>query len=111
MRRGSRSAPPHSFMRLVSSGGAGVWTYIIGPALVLTSRRWREEHLARFPVPWHRTTVISGIIETIVSLPLAFIWHDFFVTKFIAIYQRSGPVWMCRALTTESELSRTFFSY
>jgi hypothetical protein len=67
-----------------------VWTYILGPILVLTPRRWREEHLARFPVRWHRAALLSGIIETIVSLPLVFIWHDFFLTRFIAIYQRSG---------------------
>jgi hypothetical protein len=34
--------------------------------------------------------VVSGIVETIISLPLVPLWHGFFVTEFYAIYQRSG---------------------
>ncbi|MGB2636878.1 MAG: hypothetical protein WAM58_23320 [Candidatus Acidiferrum sp.] len=57
-----------------------VWTYVLGPALALLPRRWREaidpgqQHVA-----WIPATILSGTIEALLALIALIYWYSYSV--------------------------------
>lgn len=58
-----------------------MWTYAIGPVLVLLPKRWRTGRFAELGVDWPRATAISGLIEGFGAIALLVVWYSVFVSR------------------------------
>jgi len=52
-----------------------VWTYLLGPILALLPRPWRARWLPDAPIEWNAATLISGVLEAVLSLAALADWY------------------------------------
>ncbi len=71
-----------------------MWTYLTGPFLAFLPRQFRERQWPNSPVDWKPATVISGILESVLSLTFLIWWYVWYFTllsqKFI-VARESNP--------------------
>lgn len=56
-----------------------MWTYVLGPLLVLLPRRWRQSLLGGAPVNWTRAALYGGFIHGIVGLLALIGWYLYYI--------------------------------
>jgi len=52
-----------------------MWTYVIGPLLVLLPRRWRQSLLGGAPVNWTQAALVGGFIQGVGGLLVFIGWY------------------------------------
>jgi len=55
-------------------------TYLLGPILTFLPRRWRERIFCTTPNRLARATVLSGILEAVLTLVALVVWYSIYVT-------------------------------
>ncbi|HET6199496.1 MAG: hypothetical protein ACHQJX_06560 [Candidatus Acidiferrales bacterium] len=68
-----------------------MWTYLAGPILAFLPARLRAAYLGDIQVNWSRATVVSGIIESFLSLVALIGWYSIFITRTGPAIGRSIP--------------------
>jgi hypothetical protein len=81
-----------------------MWVYLLGPFLALLPRRWRRALPFHDAVPWHASSIVSGMAEFLLSVGALLFWYSYSVTSWVSrlfdnALSKSGPVDL-----TESEI-------
>jgi len=73
------------------------WLYIIGPFLSLLPRRWRKILPFHDAVPWHFSSILSGLAEFSVAVLGLVFWYSYSVQTWVSrlmdnALSKAGPV-------------------
>lgn len=60
-----------------------MWTYIVGPFLVILPKRWREALSPAGLVNWARAAVLSGFAEFVLALMATLNWYSISMTTWV----------------------------
>jgi hypothetical protein len=52
-----------------------MWTYVLGPLLVLLPPRWRSAWFGHLPVNWAQAAAVSGVVEAVGCLAGLIAWY------------------------------------
>jgi hypothetical protein len=61
-----------------------MWIYLLAPFLSLLPKRWRKAVPFFDLVPWHFGAVISGLVESLISLGALLYWYSISVTTWVS---------------------------
>jgi hypothetical protein len=73
------------------------WLYIVGPFVSLLPRRWRNELPFQQVVPWHFSSVVSGLAEFLIAVLALIVWYSYSVTHWVSrlmdnALSKAGPI-------------------
>src|SRR5579872_2826171 len=73
------------------------WLYIIGPFISLFPRRWRKLLPFHDAVPWHFSSILSGLAEFSVAVLGLVFWYSYSVQTWVSrlmdnALSKAGPV-------------------
>jgi|HubBroStandDraft_5_1064220.scaffolds.fasta_scaffold150320_2 hypothetical protein len=61
--------------------GRAVWTYLLGPILAFLPRPWRARWWPHTSIEWNTATLISGVLEAVLSLAALGEWYFSYFTS------------------------------
>jgi hypothetical protein len=73
--------------------GRAVWTYLLGPIIAFLPRPWRAYCLPHTSIDWNTATVISGVLEAVLSLAALGEWYFLYFANLAEKYTQHalGP--------------------
>ena len=81
-----------------------MWTYSLGPFLSILPTRWRDAHLWPLKIRWSRAALVSGLLEAVIFVPLAWVSPSRVVTSLAAYFAAEGIVRFYAAISTHEAL-------